>query len=98
MPVICEGSWATSASTRFARSSHVAQLSRSGRQVADLVGRMFNRLVAVIIGSVLMVVGVAMMVTIVMLPIGVVLGLLGVMIFVFGFFVPDARTGRRGDH
>ena len=85
-------------STRFAPHMRMTQLSRSGRQVADLVGRMFNRLAAVIIGSILMVVGLAMMATIVMLPVGMVLGLLGVMMVVFGLFIPDARTGQHGDH
>jgi len=75
----------------------MTQLSRSGRQVADLVRRMFNRLAAVIIGSIFMVAGLAMMITIVMLPMGVVLTLLGVMIVVFGFFIPDTRTEQHGD-
>ena len=71
-------------------------LSRSVRQVAHIVGRVFNRLAAVSIGWVLMAVGLGMTVTIVMLPVGVVLGLLGVAIFVGGIFRPDDRTDRPG--
>jgi hypothetical protein len=69
-------------------------LSRSVRRVADVVGRVFGRLTAMIIGCILTVVGLAMTATIVMLPVGIVLGLLGVAIFVGGLFAPDARTDR----
>ena len=72
-------------------------LSRSVRQVANIVGRLFNRLAAVSIGWILMAVGFGMTVTIVMLPVGVVLGLLGVAIFVGGIVAPDDRANRPGD-
>ena len=72
-------------------------LSRSIRQVADIVGRVFSRVAAVIIGFILMVVGLGLTATIVMLPIGVVLGLLGVAIFVGGIFAHDDQTERLRD-
>jgi len=72
-------------------------LSRSVRQVANIVGRVFNRLAAVSIGWVLMAVGFGMTVTIVMLPVGVVLGLLGVAIFVGGIFRRDDPSDRPAD-
>jgi hypothetical protein len=62
--------------------------SRVVRPVADIVGRVFSRLFAVVIGFVLMATGVGLTVTIVMLPVGIVLGLLGVAIFVGGLFAP----------
>ena len=71
--------------------------SRPVRQVADIVGLVFNRLAAVIIGFIMMVVGLAMTATIVMLPVGVVLGLLGVVILVGGIFAPERRTERLRD-
>jgi hypothetical protein len=75
---------------------HVTLFSRSTGRVADIVGRVFNRFAAVIIGVVLMVIGLGMMATIVMLPVGVVLELAGVLIFVGGFFAPDDRAVRQG--
>jgi hypothetical protein len=63
--------------------------SRVVRPVADLVGRVFSRLAAVVVGFVLMATGVGLTVTIVMLPVGIVLGLLGVAIFVGGLFAGD---------
>ena len=72
-------------------------LSRPIRQVADIVGRVFSRVAAVIIGFILTVVGLGLTATIVMLPIGVVLGLLGVAIFVGGILAPDDQTERHRD-
>lgn len=71
--------------------------SRSTSRIADIVGRVFSRFVAVIVGVALMVVGLGMMATIVMLPVGVVLELVGVLIFVGGFFAPDDQAVRQGD-
>lgn len=59
---------------------------------------MFNRMAALIAGSILMVLGLAMTATIVMLPVGVVLGLLGVALFLGGLFAPafgDRQPGNR---
>jgi hypothetical protein len=69
-------------------------ISRSVHRLADVVGRVFSRLAAVVIGFVLMMAGLGMTATIVMLPIGVVLGLLGVAIFVGGLFAPAERAER----
>ena len=75
----------------------MTSLSKSVRQIAGMVGRVFGRLAAVIIGFIMMVVGLGLTATLVMLPVGIVLGLLGVAIFVGGLFAPDDRTGRIGD-
>jgi hypothetical protein len=72
-------------------------LSRSVRQVGEIVGRVFSRVVAVSTGVILMVVGLGMTATVVMLPVGIVLLLLGVAIFVGGIFAPDDQT-LRSDH
>ena len=72
-------------------------LSRSVRQVGEIVGRVFTRIVAMIIGFILMVVGLGMTATLVMLPVGIVLLLLGVAIFVGGIFAPDDQN-LRSDH
>jgi hypothetical protein len=72
-------------------------ISRSARHVGEIVGRMFTRVVAMIIGVILMVVGLGMTATVVMLPVGIVLLLLGVAIFVGGIFAPDDQT-LRSDH
>ncbi len=69
-------------------------LSRPVREVADVVGRVFSRLAAIIIGFILIAVGLGMTTTIVMLPIGVPLGLLGVLILVGGIFARDDRSDR----
>jgi hypothetical protein len=71
-------------------------VSRSPRQVADLVGRLLTRTAAVIIGFIMMAVGLGMMATVVMLPAGVVIGLLGIAMIVGGLFAPDMRSGQRG--
>jgi predicted PurR-regulated permease PerM len=76
---------------------HMMLFARSTGRVADIVGRVFNRFAAVIIGVVLMVIGLGMMATIVMLPVVVVLELAGVLIFVGGLFGPDDRAVRQGD-
>jgi hypothetical protein len=75
---------------------HMNSSSRSSRRVADIIGRLFNRFVAVTVGVVLMIVGLGMMVTIVAFPVGVVLELLGVLIFVYGFLTPEGGA-ERGD-
>jgi len=69
-------------------------LSRSVRQVADLVGRMLPRLAALIIGFIMTALGLGMMVTIVMLPAGVVIAVLGILIFVGGLFADVDRAER----
>jgi len=75
---------------------HMNSSSRSNRRVADIIGRLFNRFVAVTVGVVLMIVGLGMMVTIVAFPVGVVLALLGVLIFVYGLLTPEGGA-ERGD-
>jgi len=75
---------------------HMATSSSSSRRVADIIGRIFNRFVAVTVGIVLMIVGLGMMATIVALPVGVVLELLGVLIFVYGFLTPADGSERGG--
>jgi hypothetical protein len=72
-------------------------LSSAVRHTADIVGRVFHRLAALIVGFVLMVAGVGMTASIVMLPAGVVLGLLGVLIFLGGLFAPADRATPQGD-
>jgi hypothetical protein len=67
--------------------------ANSIRSLGGKIGRSLPRLIAVVIGFVLMVVGIAMMATIVMLPAGVVLGLLGVATFLVGIFAPDLLDG-----
>jgi len=76
----------------------MTRLSRLVRQLADIVGRVFNRLAAMTIGFILMVAGLGMTATIVMLPFGVVIGLLGVVIFVGGLFAPGEETARPRNH
>jgi hypothetical protein len=73
----------------------MTERSRSVQHVADIVGRAFPRMGAVIVGSIMMAVGLGMMVTIVMFPAGVVIGLPGVAMFIGGFFAPDFR--QRGE-
>jgi len=68
--------------------------SRSIDRVADIVGRVFGRLAAVIVGFTMMMLGLGMTATIVLLPAGVVVGLLGVAIFVGGLARP--RDGTAG--
>ena len=58
---------------------------------------MFNRMAALIAGSILIVLGLAMTATIVMLPMGVVLGLLGVAILLGGLFAPAFGEGQPGN-
>jgi hypothetical protein len=65
-------------------------------RLADIVGRVFGRLAAVIVGFIMMVLGLAMTAAIVILPAGVVVGLLGVAIFVGGIFARDDRKERTG--
>jgi len=73
----------------------MTEISRSLRQVANTVSRVFGRLATLIIGFIMMVVGLAMTATIVMLPVGVVLGLLGVAVFVAGTFAAPQAEGLR---
>ena len=68
--------------------------SRSIHRVAEIVGRVFGRLAAVIVGFTMMMLGLGMTTTIVLLPAGVVVGLLGVAIFVGGLARP--RDGTAG--
>jgi len=75
---------------------HMNSSSRSSGRVADIIGRLFNRFVAVTVGVVLMIVGLGMMVTIVAFPVGVVLEVLGVLILVYGLLTPDGGA-ERGD-
>ena len=79
------------ASTRFAPSTRMKLFSRSGEKVAAVVGRVFSRMAAIIIGLVMMFLGLGMTATIVLLPAGIVIGLLGVAIYVGGLFAPDPR-------
>jgi hypothetical protein len=68
--------------------------SRSIDRVAAIVGRVFGRLTAVIVGFTMMMLGLGMTATIVLLPGGVVVGLLGAAIFVGGLARP--RDGSAG--
>jgi hypothetical protein len=88
---------ATEASTQFAELVGMTPLSRSAHHLGDVVGRIFNRVAAVIVGFIMMAVGLAMTATIVMLPVGIVVGLIGVLVFVGGFYAPDQRTERPRD-
>jgi hypothetical protein len=83
------------ASTRLAPQADMTEISRSLRQVANTVSRVFGRLATLIIGFIMMVVGLAMTATIVMLPVGVVLGLLGVAFVVAGTFAAPQAEGLR---
>jgi hypothetical protein len=78
----------------MSRRGHVTQVSSLVRRVADVVGSVFSRLAAIVIGFLLMTLGLAMTATIVMLPVGLAVGLLGVVIVVGGFFAPDDRAER----
>ena len=73
----------------------MTEISRSLRQVANTVSRVFGRLATLIIGFIMMVVGLAMTATIVMLPVGVVLGLLGVAFVAAGMFAAPQPEGLR---
>jgi hypothetical protein len=70
----------------------MTRFSRSTDRMADVLGRMFNRFAAVIVGLILMIVGLGMMATIVALPVGVILEVLGILILVWGFFNPAERS------
>jgi hypothetical protein len=72
--------------------------SRSMQRVADVVGRVFGRITAMIVGFVMTALGLGMTVTIVMLPVGVVLMIGGVLVFVAGLFAPDNRTAPTRKH
>ena len=56
-------------------------ISRSIHHIAEIVGRVFSRAAAMVIGFVLMTLGLGMMVTVVMLPVGILLAVLGVLLF-----------------
>ena len=55
-------------------------ISRSIHHIVEIVGRVFSRVAAIVIGFVLMTLGLGM-VTVVMLPVGIVLAVLGVLLF-----------------
>jgi hypothetical protein len=74
---------------------HMTLRSRSAQHLADLVGRVFSRLAAMIVGFIMSAVGLGLTVTIVMLPVGLLLGLLGVAIFVGGLFAREDPTEQR---
>jgi hypothetical protein len=67
-------------------------ITRSTHQIAEIVGRVFSRMAAIVIGFALAALGLGMMVSIVLLPVGVVFFLGGILIFVGGIFAPDGRT------
>ena len=67
-------------------------ISHSTHHIAEIVGRVFSRVAAIVIGFALTALGLGMMVTVVMLPVGVVFFLVGLLIFVGGIFAPDDRT------
>jgi hypothetical protein len=71
--------------------------SHAIHQIADVVGRLFNRFAALIVGFILTMVGLGMTASIVMLPVGVILGLLGVAIFLVGLFPPADGARPQGD-
>jgi hypothetical protein len=75
----------------------MTSLTKSVRQLAAMVGGVFGRIAAVIIGFVMIGLGLGLTATVVMLPVGLILGLLGVAIIVAAIFAPDDRTGRLGD-
>ena len=83
---------------RFAAGSGMTTFSGPMRRVADVVGKVFGRITAMIVGFVMTALGVGMMATIVMLPVGVVLMIGGVLVFVAGMFAPDTRTGPARNH
>jgi hypothetical protein len=56
------------------------------RHVAELTGRVFGHLLAIVVGFILIIVGLAMGVTMVLLPVGLVVGIVGVLVFVWGLF------------
>ena len=64
-------------------------ITRSTHQIAEIVGRVFSRMAAIVVGFTLAALGLGMMVSIVMLPVGVVFFLVGILIFVGGIFAPD---------
>ena len=64
-------------------------ISRSIHQIAEIVGRVFSRVAAMVIGFVLMTLGLGMMVAVVMLPVGILLAVLGVLLFLAGIFAPE---------
>lgn len=63
-------------------------LSRSVDHVAAVVGRVFGRLTADVVGLILVVAGLGMTATIVLLPAGIVALPLGVAVIVGGMFRP----------
>jgi hypothetical protein len=88
---------APGASTRFAPLVHMTSLTKSVRQLAAMVGGVFGRIAAVIIGFVMIGLGLGLTATVVMLPVGLILGLLGVAMIVAAIFAPNDPTGRLGD-
>jgi len=75
-------------STPLADRFDMGTVARSIDRLAEIVGRVFGRLAAVVVGLILMVAGIAMTATIVMLPAGIVTLLIGVAVFVGGMFRP----------
>jgi hypothetical protein len=76
----------------------MTQLTHSTiHHVAETGRRVFNRVAALIAGSILTVLGLAMTATIVMLPVGIVFGVLGVAIFLGGLFAPAFGAGQSGN-
>jgi hypothetical protein len=58
------------------------------------VGRMLGRVLAVVLGLVMIALGLGMMVTVVMLPAGVIILLLGILMLLYGAFAPEPRAAR----
>jgi hypothetical protein len=79
------------ASTRLALFTGMKPVTRVAHQAADLIGRLFGRVAAVIVGFVMIVAGLGMTVTIVLLPAGIVTLLLGILILVGGIFAHADR-------
>ena len=75
-------------STPLADRFDMGTVARSIDRLAEVVGRVFGRLAAVVVGLILIVAGIAMTATIVMLPAGIVTLLIGVAVFVGGMFRP----------
>jgi hypothetical protein len=61
-------------------------------ELARTAGGAFARILALIVGVVLMVAGLAMGVSLVLLPVGVPVGLAGVLIFLWGVLPPQQRA------
>jgi cbb3-type cytochrome oxidase maturation protein len=64
----------------------------AGHEVAHAAGGFLGRVIAIVVGIILMVAGIAMGVSLVLLPVGIPLGFVGLLAFLWGVFPRQRET------